>query len=1506
MRKYIVIALVLVAGGVAVSVYLIPKEAEITAAQSPTQAAPDLSQVDVEAEYAKGNKSLPIVAAVADKKVAAGDRPAAVKLLEEYVTANPADINGRKKLAEQYQLSGNNAEFNKQIEAIAAAEPTEANLRVLSDIYNANKEYAKQAVVLQKIVDVTNGANPQSYVDLATIQVAVGDTEGALKTVNVLKDKHPNFSSYPMTRIMVSVLAGQGKADEAFAAAKAWIDSTNAPVPTAAAPAPAAPAAPVAAVAQKDDKPKELADLTNILHYGGYADKAVALVEPHMDMLAREPELVLAYVNAAITAGKSDAAYAVLKQIDESGTMIAALYPPYFDLVLKREDVAAAETIANKMDVTSFSEEQALNTIETVRSHNAPTVLSVVLSRFSGALIAKDAPVLTAVIAILTNDKMQDDKINAALAIDLTSTQRVRLAESCARAKKTSCFDAIVKQYPPLDQQSPTQVAEYAQLFIIADRAGELVEPVGKLAVVDQAPVIVQTAHRRLAAAAGRLDVLKPWLQDNANSVPVVHLQELFYLANDRQHGDVASDIAERLYARDPSPMNRTILVAAYLGAEQYDKAMPLLRDQMREPGANDAMYVSTLSKLARKDAAARKELTDYALAALQTGYGDARQQLNYAYVLINNGRKEAAIPYAKQYATERGGEWKKLYAQLTQKPKAGTPGAVARKLTREQMVAMANNKTISAANKRQIAFNLLNEGHKSDALVVFKELAQNKGPESQEVKDLMFLWGGKLNNEQLGWVQARAANATAYDKARWAELVNNAADDRAILNYVSATPDSLYNRPLRQRYFRILAGTGSRENYETAMRRWVAETTDVPALLDYAKTAQDSGYREAAVKGYERVVALDPSNTKALSQLAVLDFGKGKYRAADQNLNQYMAAQQQRPDPETNPAQAYFLKAELLRRQGSVAEARNEYAQVVALTQQANDRSVDGLSRMYTSQFHLGQHADAKHGFEQLLAKNPDNKSVLADYMSALIEYKYLDDATRIANQYDKTSPYYRKGAMLMGSSAHTASVQQMSGGRELKITFSQPIENRPPVKLSDAKKLAWVEKSTLGYDSLSISAKPGYVVRYVPTSEQQFAVVATPAPEYAPQVEAQRQQDLRLQLLYARIEQDSGQTEKARQRVAVLKQYYPNDPQLLSFNAGIEAASGNRSQALALAQQAQRVAPENEGLAMMVQEFSRPATGGYTAASTQFAKADVEYRNYGAHDEVITTAAAQFRLPNNNELGFNWQHDFISPKSMLIPETGGSTDGSANRDQAEIFLAHYFEDGGRIQGSLFADSATEIGGGLYYAFDNPLGRTELIGEYRKPYWDYAQAVYAYANRDRVGLRHFAQVNKKTALGVETSLNNYNIKLDNDQVQTALVRASVTYEIQPQTKAQPYLGLGYGFDGEYKIDDHDLRLTAGGAGYHPFDWRSREVHYFSGTYRDDWTPTTHAMLTAGYAFDRLNDSGPAAEARITQDLSANWELGLRARYGVITSGGGSGEDNDDAVNVGAHLMYKF
>ena len=50
-----------------------------------------------------------------------------------------------------------------------------------------------------------------------------------------------------------------------------------------------------------------------------------------------------------------------------------------------------------------------------------------------------------------------------------------------------------------------------------------------------------------------------------------------------------------------------------------------------------------------------------------------------------------------------------------------------------------------------------------------------------------------------------------------------------------------------------------------------------------------------------------------------------------------------------------------------------------------------------------------------------------------------------------------------------------------------------------------------------------------------------------------------------------------------------------------------------------------------------------------------------------------------------------------------------------------------------------------------------------------------------------------------------------------------------------------------------------------------------------------------------MNEDGPVVEGRLTQDISDEFEAGLRARFGFETS-----NTDNQQTNVGGYLTYKF
>jgi tetratricopeptide (TPR) repeat protein len=1465
MRKYILVALVLVLLGIGASFLLIPSASDMAVMQAKDIQTVDLGNIDVEAEYAQGRRSFPIIKALVEKRInTEGNRPAAVKLLEEYLATTPNDPEAMKLLAEQYMLSGRTEDYNLQIKKLAEADPTEETLKTLSYIYNAAGDYTKQAEALAKLVEITKGENPQYFADLATIQMVAGHEDEALATIQALKTKHPEFSSYAVARIEIAVLAKKGQGAEALAAAEVW------------------------ATAHPDLE--QIADLVNVLHYNGLPEQALALATPRLARLNERDDFAAAYVNASITAGRSEDAYQALTKLAATTPLKPGLYEIFLRLTLERADMTAAEVIAKQLAPAGYDEKQALSLLGMVQAAQAPTVLTILATAFNTPALLSDKPVLAAVTGIILNAPDAEARITTALSQNLTSPQRGALAAACARAGKTACFDTIIALYPPRDEMDLPQLTEFAQLFILANRAGDIVDAVGAIAAKRQQETVF-AIHRRLAAAAGRADILTLWLDANRDTVSNEVLLDYFFLANANRYGAVAAPVAEILYARSATPANRDLLISAYLNNQQPAKALPLLREQAMQQGANDALYLATLGTLARKDPAAQKELTTYAEAALKAVRGTNDQQLNYAYILLNNGQRDVALPIVREYAKSRGGEWQKILTQITLTPGSGA-GLSAKTMTVAELVKMADRPGASEATRRSIGFELIKRGAKQEAMPIFQSIADKHGPESQQVKDLLYLWGGTLTDEQIAWVSNRAKNAQGLDRQKWGELIANYGDDRAILQYVSTTPDALYQPQLRQQYFRVLASRGGKKAYSENMRPWVAATTDIPALLDYAKTAQGNGYLEAAQAGFERILALNPNQEYALGQMGIITFAQGNLPASRQYLDRYVAqigGDISRPES----AQVFYYRAQLNKLQGRPVDATRDFDKVVASAGQTPPTSREARSRLYTSMMYVGQQPQAMQGFEALLQQYPNDKNLLADYMSVLVEFKLFADATRIANQYDKNSPYYGRQSAVTGQGDKISRIERVNGGRAIKISFAEPLEGKTPLKNTDAK---WVESTKLGYDTVTIAAKPGYVVRFVPTAATgEYAVVPAPTQQLSPEQELELQQNLRLQMLYAQIEQETGQKQQARERMTTLRQTYPQDPALVTYAASLESSGGNQLRALQMLEDAQSSQPNNQEINNMLSALRKQQPQDFVAL-------DFLYRSSGDSNEYITGLQGRVRGSDRTEYGMNLQTNEVDAQNIVSGYTGIIGDYSASRQQGELYGAYYFDEGGRAQLSGFANNWT-AGAGAYYGFGHDYGRTQLIGEYRRPYWDYVEAVYSEATRSRVGVKHAAIINPTLSMSLEGSLNQYSTEAETDAADTGLIRANFVQQLQPKVPyKEPYIGLGIGFDGEYEMGSLPTLTNALGQTYNPLPQTQRSIFLLSGIFQHDFNPKTRGQLVAGYAYDAEGSTGsPNVDGRLGYDLTEDWTVEGRASYGFDQS-----DVSSDVTQFGVNLRHDF
>jgi predicted Zn-dependent protease len=1431
MRKYILAVLLITLAGVGIGFYLIPDEKELASMQNyDAKNSPGLV-LDAEEQFIDGNRSVAVMNATADMYITEGrDTQPLIPEYEYFVQNNPDTHSVRQRLAQLHRAAGDYTQYLNHMLIVVEQAPSVQNQGLLADAYGLNRAYEEQIVLLKTIIGRTEGGAPEYFVSLASAQNELARHALALETIQALHEKHPDYNSYYLTELSVVSYINNGQVDEAYDIAQKWV--------------------------AVEVEPQQIATLTAELNYGGRPDLAEKLAFPHEQMAATHQPLMQAYANALIALKEWDRAYALLKKGHNDGVLTGELYRPMMESAIA-VDSENLLVIASEIDPNKFTQSEAMDLLDLTYPWEQAALRMELAEVFSKNDYKNDMAALAAVIAMIRDDEDIDARIATALASELIPVEELWLAQSCARDQKAICFDTLVARYPSFDEMTPSQLNEVVELHIIADRSDEIADAVYAQVIKRESPA-VGLAATKIAAAQNDVPRLESWLQANASDVATEDLSDLYFFTNDRRFHTASAIITEILYAREPSKRHREYLVYAYGASGQRAKALPILREAIKEDSTFEEDYVYALSELGRSDKTYRKELRDYVMPKLEDETIEKKSKLPMVYALLNTSQQSIAKPYINRYAKSDGGEWRTLYNQVY----AATSGPSAPTIydrPRSFRVQLAQSSKTSQDTKRLLAFSLLEDGYKQDAINIFFDLAQMAGPNSENVADLLFLWGDRLNQKQLGWLSQRAKNThNAAESAQWSALITDRLDDFGLMHYVTNNPKTLEQPAIRERYFYAMSRHSNESVFVNGLREWVNVTNDTAALQDYVEAAIAGTYPDAALYALKRIESIDPNNAWALKQLAVMNYGRADYSEAQVAVNRFMLT----PEKTTSPYEVLFYKANLLNREGRHEDAKMYFQKLVDMGPTEADTASE-QTLYYSSLYQLGHKQIAREGYEALLNAYPSDKGLLADYLGVLIDGGEIDKARVVANQYG------------------------LAKQRAQNTPTPQPV-TVTPAQHSPAPKPAYNEQVPTRlmlqepFEQSSNDA-PIYELRFTPVSAQYSEASST-----TPEERLELQQQLRLQLLYARMELEAGQAQEARNRLQAIRPYFKDDSQFLGYAANIENATGNWPRAMEMIENAQQMSPENEDIERLYRDLNR--------SYGQEIKLDHTWRTIGDNNEQITTLSGRVRPTHNTEIGVVAQNNYLDAEQIRRGETGAIGDYKLSRQRAELYGSYYFGNGDALRGALFANN--DVGGaGAYYSFNNPLGRSELIAEYQRPYWDFTEAVADQATRDRIGVSHVVSVDERTYLSGEASFNRYNSEAGDDLAQSALVRL---YAIHRFYEDAFNLSFAYAFDGEY-ITEHENSIDGLGNTYRSFGLVSREIHYPHLVASDELTDTTFLEAAGGWSFDRFGGNGPQVSGRLTEQLTQDIEAEIRANYGI------NANDTDETFsNVGGHLKYQF
>lgn len=1445
--KPILIVLALTLLAIAFSLLLMPRTSEMALMQMKDKRF-DEALAMYEQQKAQGVLTADVVSKLSELYLQQSDVEKAIAVMEEYVAAHPRDLKAREKLGTYYQYAQRTDDYLRNLEEINKLTPTAENLKTLADIYNFNSEYQSQAKTLKEIVATQpDEVKPQYFLDLANIQAANKEHDEAIATLQQFKKQMPDRFSFEGALLLVSLLLDKQQEQEALLVATEWQQINP---------------------AEYDSNAK----LVNMLHYKGSPETARQLINKYSeDQIAASPTLLQEQILLQIAEGREEEVYDKLKTLHASGRMAPALKERLLYLALMHDDETTANAVLEDIDLKALNEAQLTVLAELSMVKNHPQVMQRLQRDFPASEVADTHPVLTAMLALDRGDKDVNSKLTKLENMEIGNSAALQMARACLLAGRKDCAARFLSKMPPAENTNNADIASAAEIYLQLkawDDAQALLDK-----VKDRQSPAIEAARLKLAAATGNTAVVDPWLNEQSKQANPRLMADMFFLAFNNGHLDLATVIAERFHAQENSSLSRTALSQVYIKTGQYKEALNLLRTEATRSVDDEANYLFALAKLAAQDETYRKELSDYAAQRLRSDM-PRKEKMALVYALITAKQVEPAMPYIRELALNEGGSWASLYAETLDKQGKHEEA-------RKFWVSYAMQSSTPRKEKIAVAYTLLGNGYKADAENIFASMATSASANSQETKGLIYLWGPRPDKTNVEWVANRMRAAKGEDRQHWASLLSDITTDETIIALGDSNPDNLASPDLMRRYVEALARSGTLETHHAQMQELARTQGRTDLLQHYAQATSGAGFYRQSADAYATLFELGQSSPSMLRQAAIVSYNQSDYSKTREYLDRYLAVAPEERAKDRDAYEAYFVYAEMLRRDRKFEEMKPYYQASLDAMPPTKDPEI--LSRQAQALVWTDRLKDGLGNFQSAMKDYPKNDILRADYANTLVEIRNYQEARNILAQEPSLISDILDNPVNTSVSGQVVSHYQLVNGNSELLLFVPGGEKKVAALSNQFKTMPSIAYASEGYDTLLLSAKPGSKFD-VSAQNGELAIRTVPGFNDL-EVKSTAQTMLRYELLKARVELETGQVHAAADRLNTLVPDYQDDAQLLGFAANAENYGGNWPRAQALLSRARVLSPENEDIAQLDDNIRRQYAPG--------AKLDFEWIKRGNDDEYITSIDGYGYANQNALVGIIVQNNRVIAKNERLADGRvGNFDG--NRQRGEVYGYYSWEEN-YVRGALFANNDT-LGGGLIWHFLNPLGESAITGEYHRPYWDYTASVLDDTTRDFIGFDHTIKPLPEFSITAGPGFARYNTDPTDNVFSAVTFNLAAVYRLM---EAQPFLALTYGIDAEYE-NSHKKGFDSQG-NYTPLaPMRSRELHFLALATSYDFSERTYGDLIVGYGYDRLGGHGPSIEGSLTHELTESVDAQIRASYGLDT------RSDDNLTRMGAYVRWKY
>ncbi|MBF0349787.1 MAG: tetratricopeptide repeat protein [SAR324 cluster bacterium] len=288
--------------------------------------------------------------------------------------------------------------------------------------------------------------------------------------------------------------------------------------------------------------------------------------------------------------------------------------------------------------------------------------------------------------------------------------------------------------------------------------------------------------------------------------------------------------------------------------------------------------------------------------------------------------------------------------------------------------------------DQRNIAYFLLDKGRKSPAQKVLLRLSQNQKPDSQDVQQLLYLWGPRPDAEQIAWLRHRTESAPEAEKIQWFRILQNIGQTKLVFKYIEkkSTPNSVV---LRDYYLSLLKDQRNKSKFKQMLAFEISNEINPVRLEQLSKMAQEHNYPAIAETAFSKIVAMNPEHQTAKTELGKIYYSRGQYDLAET----YLAAS---VTPEAEDLNAVYTYGDLLWQKGKYREANKFFDRIL---QQLSENKAKPMDQqiMAAQIYHKNKQTDkAIDIYRELAEKNPDNRQLRADLANLLLSVRRYKEA--------------------------------------------------------------------------------------------------------------------------------------------------------------------------------------------------------------------------------------------------------------------------------------------------------------------------------------------------------------------------------------------------------------------------------------------------------------------------------------------------------------------------------